>query len=72
MTVTVIVETVILFKIEYKMRQSLTQDTQNEWKSSKSMKNLRQRCVKVKLDTLQVYGSKGFRNCKYCVEVINA
>ena len=42
------------------MRQSLTQDTQNERKSSKYMKKLRQRCVKVKLDTLEVNDSKGY------------
>ena len=41
------------------MCQSLTQNTQNERKSSKSMKKLRQRYVKVKSDVLQVNGSKG-------------
>jgi len=33
------------------------------------MKKLRQRCVKVKLDTLQVNGSKGFRKCNYWVGI---
>jgi len=33
------------------------------------MKKLRQRYVKVKLDTLQVNGSKGCRNCNYWVGV---
>ena len=51
------------------MCKSLTQDTQNEQKSSKSMKKLCQRYDKVKLDTLQVNGSKGFRNCDYWVGI---
>ena len=47
------------------MYQSLTQDTQNERKTQKSMKKLCLRYDKVKLDTLQVNGSKGCRNCDY-------
>ena len=33
------------------------------------MKKLRQRYVKVKSDTLQVNGSKGFRKCDYWVGI---
>jgi len=51
--------------IKSKLCQSLTQDTQNERKTQKSMKKLCQRYDKVKLDTLQVNGSKGCRNCNY-------
>jgi len=51
--------------IKSKLCQSLTQDTKNKRKSSKSMKKLCQRYDKVKLDTLQVNGSKGCRNCNY-------
>ena len=51
------------------MCQSLTKDTENQQKSSKSMKKLRQRCVKVKLDILQVNRLMGFRNWDYWVEI---